>query len=359
MKTYILFWNPAISSYKLDDFQEKLGELEYNDLNWAVWEHENASCGDRFFMVRCGEGKTGICMSGYFASDPYKGEDWSGKGRETYYVDLDPDVMIHPEYRAILTSEELSHTIPDFDWTGGHSGRLLEAGLAEQLEALWKKFLDDNEEVFAVHAAKQDIDQTYYTSKNDDKQIIYLSLDEEGKIQGFNEPFEVKAEGYDDVDSLVKQITEQIYQKTDKKPEIQIYYRYIEEDYQEQYGKAVRLFLESKKEGDTYDDVYYETEGQIVYLLSKASVSASKLKEMDFSEEIVEAVEAMKKKDDETFIQYVERAAQNELARELIEDQVRLAVDISSLKSIDEAMVKTLNENLEALHYLESLEIVE
>ena len=261
--------------------------MEYNDLNWAVWEHENASCGDRFFMVRCGECKTGICMSGYFASDPYKGEDWSGKGRELFYMDLDPDVMIHPDYRAILTTEELCRAIPDFDWTGGHSGRLLEAGLAEQLEAFRKKFLDDNEEVFAVHAAKQDIDQTYYTSKNDDKQIIYLSLDEEGKIQGFNEPFEVKAEGYDDVDSLVKQITEQIYQKTDKRPEIQIYYRYIEEDYQEQYGKAVRLFLESKKEGDTYDDVYYETEGQIVYLLSKASVSASKLKEMGFSEEII------------------------------------------------------------------------
>ena len=77
------------------------------------------------------------------------------------------------------------------------------------------------------------------------------------------------------------------------------------------------------------------------------------------NERIVEAVEAMKKKEDETFIQYVEKAAQNELARELIEDQVRLAVDISSLKSIDGAMVKTLNENLEALHYLESLEIVE
>ena len=40
MRTYILFWNPAISSYKLDDFQEKLRELEYNDLNWSVWEHE-------------------------------------------------------------------------------------------------------------------------------------------------------------------------------------------------------------------------------------------------------------------------------------------------------------------------------
>ena len=116
---------------------------------------------------------------------------------------------------------------------------------------------------------------------------------------------------------------------------------------------------ELKVSRGAYDDVYYETEGQIVCLLSKASVSASKLKEMGFTEEIVDAVEAMKKKDDETFIQYVERAAQNELARELIEDKVRLAVDISSLKSIDGAMVKTLNENLEALHYLESLEIVE
>lgn len=359
MNTYILFWNPAISSYKQDDFQEKLRELEYNDLNWSVWEHEKASCGDRFYMVRCGEGKTGICMSGYFASDPYKGENWSGKGKETYYVDLDPDVMIHPDYRAILTTEELSRAIPDFDWTGGHSGRLLEAGFAEQLEELWKKFLDNNEEVFAIHAAKQDIDQTFYTSKNDDKQIIYLSLDEEGKIQGFNEPFEVKAEGYNDVESLVKQITQQIYQKTDKKPEIQIYYRYIEDDYQDLYGKAVRLFLGSKKEGDTYDNVYYETEGQIVYLLSKASMSASKLKDMGFTEEITEAVEAMEKKGDESFIQYVERAAQNKIARELIEDQIRLAVDISSLKSIDEAMVKTLNENLEALHYIESLEIAE
>jgi len=62
MKTYILFWNPAISSYKLDDFQEKLGELENNDLNWSVWEHEKVSCGDRFFMVRCGEGEKQPCQ---------------------------------------------------------------------------------------------------------------------------------------------------------------------------------------------------------------------------------------------------------------------------------------------------------
>ena len=34
---------------------------------------------------------TGICMVGTFASEPYQDEDWSGKGRVTYYADLDID----------------------------------------------------------------------------------------------------------------------------------------------------------------------------------------------------------------------------------------------------------------------------
>ena len=358
MKTYILFWNPAISSYKLDDFQEKLGELEYNDLNWAVWEHENASCGDRFFMVRCGEGKTGICMSGYFASDPYKGEDWSGKGRVIFYMDLDPEVMIHPDYRSILTTEELCQAIPEFDWTGGHSGRLLVAGLAEKLEALWKKFLDENEEVFAIRAAKQEIDQSYYSSKNDEKQTVYISINDEGKIQGFNEPFDVEAEG-DDVESVMNHITELIYQKTEKKPEIRLYYRYIEEEHQELFGKVIKIFMANKKEGESYENPFYETEELMVYLLDKVSTKPAQLREQNFPDEIVNAVEALVRKPDETFLQYVERAAQNVIAKEIIEDRVRTAVDISTLKSIDDAMVKTLNENLAALHLLDSIYMVE
>lgn len=80
MNTIILFWNPAISSYKLEHFQAEMEIIEFADMNWSVWEHEKAHTGDRFFMVRCGEGKTGICMSGYFISEPYRGEDWSGRG---------------------------------------------------------------------------------------------------------------------------------------------------------------------------------------------------------------------------------------------------------------------------------------
>lgn len=165
MKTFILFWNPAISSYKLDDFQRELEEIsdDYNNMNWSVWEYEKANEGDRFFMVRCGNGKTGICMSGYFSSEPYQGEDWSGKGRETYYMDLEPDVMIHPEYRPILTTIELVNEIQTFDWTGGHSGRLLDYKSAEKLESLWKEFLERNDEIFKMRAFRQEVDPSDFS----------------------------------------------------------------------------------------------------------------------------------------------------------------------------------------------------
>lgn len=169
MKTFILFWNPAISSYHLDNFQKELEEIRsgYNNMNWSVWEHNKAHDGDRFFMVRCGSGKTGICMSGYFISEPYKGEDWSGKGRTTYYMDLEPDVMLHPEYIPILSTTELTDNIPSFDWTGGHSGRLLKKKDADKLEELWKLFIDNNAEAFTTRSFRQELTPTNYAANKE------------------------------------------------------------------------------------------------------------------------------------------------------------------------------------------------
>ena len=68
MNTFLLLWNPAISSYTIDrceeefDFKEAtLGDFiddeQYFpwDLNWSVWEWDKARKGDRFFMLRVGE----------------------------------------------------------------------------------------------------------------------------------------------------------------------------------------------------------------------------------------------------------------------------------------------------------------
>lgn len=142
MNTVILMWNPAISSYKLEQLNHEIAEFPDCWYNWSVWEHDKAQRGDRFYLVRVGHGNTGVVMSGYFSSDPYQDEDWSGRGRVTYYMDMEPDHILHPDKTPILTTAELAQAVPDFDWTGGHSGRVLTDEQALALEKRWHEFLD-------------------------------------------------------------------------------------------------------------------------------------------------------------------------------------------------------------------------
>ena len=75
-KTYILMWNPAFSSYKLDKFREELDDLIGGwdvEFNWSVWDWKDAEEGDKFFLVRVGrDGNTGVVMSGEFSSNPWQ-----------------------------------------------------------------------------------------------------------------------------------------------------------------------------------------------------------------------------------------------------------------------------------------------
>lgn len=128
----------------------------YHDFNWSIWEHQSAKIGDRYVLVRCknkrvpgqynqwgkplwepcADDTTGICMVGTFISNPYQGEDWSGKGRETYYVDLGIEHMSDPDECVIISTAELMAALPSFVWTGGRSGRLLDDVSAEKLESM-------------------------------------------------------------------------------------------------------------------------------------------------------------------------------------------------------------------------------
>ena len=58
-------------------------EMDYDayDMNWSVYEYQNAHLLDRYFMVRVGSGNTGVVMCGYFPSEPYCAEDRAGRGR--------------------------------------------------------------------------------------------------------------------------------------------------------------------------------------------------------------------------------------------------------------------------------------
>lgn len=147
MATYILKWNPAISSYKMLDF---LAEMNIalsggdHDMNWSVWDHEKIQKGDIVYLLKVGYGATGIVAEGKVTSKAYRDTDWSGKGRETYYVDFKPLCMVSPDAAPILTSQQLAIAIPDFDWRGGHSGLLLTEEQESRLNTVWGNYIKDS-----------------------------------------------------------------------------------------------------------------------------------------------------------------------------------------------------------------------
>ena len=96
-------------------------------------------------------------MSGTFSSKPYKGEDWSGKGRDVYYVNMDLGAMIHPDKEDILTTEELEKAIPGFEWNGGHSGRLLDKMSAGRLELIWQAYINGHKSMFESGMARLEV----------------------------------------------------------------------------------------------------------------------------------------------------------------------------------------------------------
>ncbi len=146
-RTFILEWRPAISSYKMENFEDEFEHFDDAWFNWSVWEWQDLVPGDEFFLITCGEGVTGVVMHGFFDSEPYEDEDWSGKGRVVYYADLDPDTMVHPDKCPLLTTEALETAMPDFQWNGGHSGRVLPGEYAIKLRAMWQEYLAKNRDL--------------------------------------------------------------------------------------------------------------------------------------------------------------------------------------------------------------------
>lgn len=140
-RTFILTWNPSISSITLDEHRYALAHPLTYQFNWSVCDYKNVRIGDRFFMIKVGDWEGGVVMSGIFTSLPYRGEDWSGKGRETFYVNMQPNIIIDPENAPTLSTYVLNKQLAGFKWDGGASGRLLDQELARKLEVFWKAHL--------------------------------------------------------------------------------------------------------------------------------------------------------------------------------------------------------------------------
>ena len=62
--------------------------------------------------------------------------------------------MILPQRCPLRTTKKLSEAIPDFEWSGGSSGRLLSSEQAEKLHSLWENYLDKHYYLFLPRAAE-------------------------------------------------------------------------------------------------------------------------------------------------------------------------------------------------------------
>lgn len=150
-KIVIIKWDPAFSSYSMLVFLSELTNACYGemaDFNWSVWDYDKVHVGDIIYWLKVGFGQNGIVGKGVITSEPYPGADWSGKGRETFYIDFVPEIMINPDAWKLLDSDILNENIPEFDWRGGHSGLILENNQAQKLEELWTCYMEKNLKAF-------------------------------------------------------------------------------------------------------------------------------------------------------------------------------------------------------------------
>ena len=139
-KTYLLRWNPAISSFEEEDYKYCVANMKGGmfRMNWSIYEWEEARRGDYFYMMRVGDDKAGIVFAGQFLSDPYPGDDWAGSTKRRMYVDIVCVNPVKPETQPSLSLEKLQQTIPTYEWAKGHSGALLTNVVVTELDAGWE-----------------------------------------------------------------------------------------------------------------------------------------------------------------------------------------------------------------------------
>ena len=56
-------------------------------------------------------------------------------------MDLRPTFMVHPDRCRMITTDELTEAIPEFEWDRGHSGMELPQVLASKLDTLWEEYI--------------------------------------------------------------------------------------------------------------------------------------------------------------------------------------------------------------------------
>jgi len=87
-------------------------------------------------------------MAGTIYESPFEDTHWKNPDEMTAYVPFLVEYAIDPEEMPIISTEMLKSRMPEFDWNGGHSGRLLSPDYAGTLEMIWADYVLRNRDLF-------------------------------------------------------------------------------------------------------------------------------------------------------------------------------------------------------------------
>ena len=146
-KTYLLRWNPEISSFSRDAYAGMTAKNNDFAMDWSIHEWQDAKLGDFFFMVCVGkeseaDGTAGVVFRGEIVTPPYLAPDWNeGNGARPFrhYVDISCRHCAPADGEPCISLAQLNEAIPEIDWGHGHSGVLLSPDVAARLSELWSK----------------------------------------------------------------------------------------------------------------------------------------------------------------------------------------------------------------------------
>ncbi|MGM9693706.1 MAG: hypothetical protein ACI3YC_01680 [Alloprevotella sp.] len=142
-RTYILMWNPDGKDPGMteEEYRESIVDIwpDKGDLIWDVSDCSTMRMGDRFFIVRNGQEKNGIVMSGVFGSGAYL----YTYERRTLWAELDFNFAVDCDKHAIITTEQLKEAIPDLDWSRTFGCYKLKNDQAKKMEELFAPYFNE------------------------------------------------------------------------------------------------------------------------------------------------------------------------------------------------------------------------
>ena len=143
MSTYLLTYNRSTPWRNLAEDAEKSASGVTKRHRWNA-KHKDITTGDRVFLLKQGQGQTGIMAAGRVTSEPFFDDHWNERARvgaQARYVHVEFERILNPFTERLLSVADRKGHLATLYFHTRFSGRHILDDAAEELERLWSQHL--------------------------------------------------------------------------------------------------------------------------------------------------------------------------------------------------------------------------